>query len=123
MGYYYKSYCGNDYAYSVAVDSTGIYVVGSTILVGNYEWRIEKRNLNDGSLIWATTSNYGTTTSGDDEAMAVAVDSSGIYIAGTDRTTGNRYWRIEKRNKTDGSVIWAATSTYYFGLPLFNSSR
>ena len=34
---------GSDYANSVAVDSTGIYVVGYDYAPGNNEWRIEKR--------------------------------------------------------------------------------
>jgi hypothetical protein len=55
----------SDYARSVAVDSTGIYVVGVDSIPGNQEWRIEKRNLNDGSLIWSITTNP---SSGSDSA-------------------------------------------------------
>jgi hypothetical protein len=73
-------------AYSVAVDSTGIYVVGYDRIPGNWEWRIEKRNLNDGSLIWSVTSNP---SSGDDSAYSVAVDSTGIYVVGYDKIPGD----------------------------------
>ena len=98
---------GNDYANSVAVDSTGIYVVGFDSIPGNSEWRIEKRSLNDGSLIWSITSNP---SSGSDVAYSVAVDSSGIYVVGSDRSPGNDQWRIEKRSLNDGSLIWSVTS-------------
>jgi hypothetical protein len=98
---------GSDSAQSVAVDSTGIYVVGYDYAPGNYQWRIEKRNLNDGSLIWSVTSNP---SSGDDYAYSVAVDSTGIYIVGVDSIPGNYEWRIEKRNLNDGSLIWSVTS-------------
>jgi len=98
---------GEDVAYSVAVDSTGIYVVGYDYAPGNAQWRIEKRNLNDGSLIWSVTSNP---SSGSDIARSVAVDSTGIYVVGYDQIPGNWQWRIEKRNKDNGNLIWVATS-------------
>ncbi len=98
----------NDYAYSVAVDSTGIYVVGRSSAPGNwYLWYIEKRDIYTGALIWATTSDP---SSGDDVAQSVAVDSTGIYVVGYDRIPGNAQWRIEKRNLNDGSLIWSVTS-------------
>ena len=98
---------GNCTAYSVALDSTGIYVVGYDYAPGNAQWRIEKRNLNDGSLIWSVTSNP---SSGSDIARSVAVDSTGIYVVGYDQIPGNWQWRIEKRNKDNGNLIWVATS-------------
>jgi len=87
---------GSDIARSVAVDSTGIYVVGSDRSPGNDQWRIEKRSLNDGSLIWSVTSDP---SSGFDSAYSVAVDSTGIYVVGYDYAPGNNEWRIEKRRK------------------------
>jgi hypothetical protein len=88
----------DDYLQSVAVDSTGIYVVGDDRIPGNYQWRIEKRNLNDGSLIWSVTSILVMYS---DIAYSVAVDSTGIYVVGDDRSPGsaNSQWRIEKRSK------------------------
>jgi preprotein translocase subunit Sss1 len=98
---------GDDYAYSVAVDSTGIYVVGIDYSPGNYQWRIEKRSTSTGALIWSVTSNP---SSGGDYAYSVAVDSTGIYVVGIDYSPGNSQWRIEKRNLNDGSLIWSVTS-------------
>jgi hypothetical protein len=104
-------------AYSVAVDSTGIYVVGYDSSPGNSQWRIEKRSLNDGSLIWSVTSNP---SSGSDSANSVAVDSTGIYVVGYDYAPGNYQWRIEKRNLNDGSLIWSITSNPSSGDDLLN---
>jgi len=97
-----------DEAYGVAVDSSGIYVVGYDSYVGDDEWRIEKRSLTNGDLIWSTTSNPGPDY---DEAYGVAVDGSGIYIVGSARHPGaDDEWRIEKRSLTDGTLIWSRTS-------------
>jgi hypothetical protein len=96
-----------DVPYSVAVDSTGIYVVGYDYISGNYEWRIEKRSTSTGALIWSVTSNP---TSYTDIAQSVAVDSTGIYVVGYANLPGDPQWRIEKRNLNDGSLIWSVTS-------------
>ena len=55
----------------------------------------------DGSLLWTQTNNP---TAKYDEAQGVAVDSSGVYIAGYDNSSGNMEWRIEKRGLTDGEL-------------------
>jgi len=92
---------GNDGAYDVAVDSSGIYVVGTDTSPGpgsgNSQWRIEKRKLTDGSLIWNQTNNPSPIS---DSALGVAVDSSGVYIVGSDNSPGlaDYQWRIEKRD-------------------------
>ena len=46
----------NALAYAVAVDGTGIYVVGYDYppSIPQFEWRIEKRSLGNGSLIWGS---------------------------------------------------------------------
>lgn len=97
-----------DYARGVAIDSSGVYIVGSESLPSyDYQWRVEKRGLSDGNLIWVKT----VTPSGSDDIIAtgVAVDSSGVYVVGTDNSPGNSQWRIEKRNLSDGSPIWTQT--------------
>ena len=93
-GYTSNPSTGTDLAGDVAVDSTGVYIIGWDESPGNYEWRIERRSLTDGSLTWEETSNP---SSGDDYANEISVDVSGIYVVGTDRTPGNDEWRIEKR--------------------------
>jgi hypothetical protein len=97
-------------ANAIAVDSAYMYVVGYDTLPGNREWRIEKRNLIDGSLV----TSFGPTSSGvvsestlttNSEANAIAIDSAFMYVAGYDSTNGNPEWRIEKRNLSDGSLV------------------
>lgn len=99
----------SDSALGVAVDSSGVYIVGSDNSPGlaDYQWRIEKRNLADGSLIWSQTSDPSTSA---DSAYDVAVDATGAYVVGYDNAAGNHEWRIEKRNLTDGSLLWSQTS-------------
>ncbi len=94
---------GNDRAYNVAVDGSGVYVVGYDEVGGDRRWRIEKRNPEDGSLIWYKTANP---SSSNDEAYDVAVDETGVYVVGYDRRGGDRRWRMEKRSLADGSLIW-----------------
>jgi len=95
----------DDEASGVAVDSTGVYIVGyycSTLSASDFIWRIEKRNLTDGSIIWTQTSNPSAEFDG---AYAVAVDSSGLYVIGSDSSPGNDQWRIEKRSLATGALI------------------
>jgi predicted GH43/DUF377 family glycosyl hydrolase len=99
----------DDLADGIAVDTSGVYVVGSDANIGNgttREWRVEKRSLTTGNLIWAQSEHI---SNGTDAAADVAVDASGIYVAGIDQNTvGNEMeWRVEKRNLSTGSVIWA----------------
>ena len=98
---------GNDYANDIAIDSTGIYVVGSDTSPGDHQWRIEKRSLSSGSLLWSQVSNPG---SGTDTVKGVAVDSTGVYVVGPDFSPGNYQWRIEKRSLSTGSLIWSQVS-------------
>jgi hypothetical protein len=90
----------------IAVDDTGVYIVGYDNKKGNERWRIEKRSLSNGRLIWLKTSNP---SSDSDRANSVAVDESGLYIVGYDQKLGIERWIIEKRSLTDGSLIWIKT--------------
>lgn len=109
-----------DLVYAVAVDGTGLYIAGQQIVKGGYEaWRIEKRNLSTGALIWSvmnnpTSSDWGWNA---DRPYAIAVDSTGLYAAGgdagvTDGLTWNMQWRLEKRSLTNGAVLWTQRSNY-----------
>lgn len=95
-----------DMAYGVAIDETGIYVVGWDYTPGDWQWRIEKRNLSNGVLIWQQTSNPSR---GDDWAYRVSADGTGIYVVGRDYALGNAQWRIEKRDLNTGALIWQQT--------------
>jgi len=88
----------------IAIDSQYMYVAGTDRFPGynNGEWRIEKRNLSDGVL----GSGFGTggvvtenPSTGWDDPSAIAIDSTYMYVAGTDNSPGNNEWRIEKRAK------------------------
>jgi hypothetical protein len=74
----------------VGLDSSGMYVVGFQ----NNEalWRVEKRSLTDGSLIWEKAVDL---TGGDDVAHGTTVDPSGAYISGYQNSWA--VWRVEKR--------------------------
>jgi len=90
--------------YDIAVDTTGIYVVGyDREGTGNDRWRVEKRLLTTGAVVWTQT--FDPTV--DARATAVAVDASGVYIAGMESSIGNHRWRLEKRNLTTGALITA----------------
>jgi len=86
-----------DYAEGIAIDSTGVYVVGTQD--NRTSWRAEKRSLIDGSLIWEKVDNSGGVNS---IARGVSASSTGLYVSGIQ---GND-WRVEKRSLIDGSLDW-----------------
>ncbi|TAL61545.1 MAG: hypothetical protein EPN85_04555, partial [Bacteroidetes bacterium] len=98
---------GTDYAYAITADASGIYTAGYGNSSGNYEWRIEKRDLATGALIpgfgtgGVVTSNPSP---GSDDVNAIIADASGIYVAGTEAVNGGQ-WRIEKRDLATGALI------------------
>lgn len=96
-------------AKGIYVDATSAYIVGYDDLGAgtNFEWRIEKRNISDGSLVLATTTDL---SSNNDAAQAVVGDSNYLYVAGYESVvSGNTEWRIQKRNKSDLSLVWSQT--------------
>lgn len=104
----------SDNAYSVAVDLTGIYVVGIYNNNGNNQWKIEKREKVKGDLIWIQTVIPGL---GVNKPLDVAVDSSGLYVTGYSDLGGSNYqWRTEKRSLVDGSLIWVQPRDLSTGL-------
>jgi hypothetical protein len=99
-----------NYAYGIAADSSGIYVVGANDSPGNTQWRIEKRDLTSGALItsFGTSGVVSVNPSGNSEsATGIKIDSSGIYVVGNDFSSGgvDIKWRIEKRNLSTGALI------------------
>lgn len=78
-----------DIPFGIAADCEGIYIAGAQSYDSNPYWRIEKRDFN-GNLVFSTTSSYGI-------AYDIAVNDSGIFIAGY-KGTPNR-WAIEKRSR------------------------
>lgn len=103
----------SDDAIGVAADINGIYVAGYDLSTGDAQWRIEKRKLSDGEIIWSQTSNPSDK---DDYPESIAEDSSGIYIVGHDFSSGESKWRIEKREKNSGDIIWVQTNATSSGI-------
>jgi len=95
---------GSDVANGVAVDGTGVYVVGYDKALGNERWRIEKRSLLGLAPIWVQVSNP---SGGSDMAFEVAVGPTGVYVVGYDRALGNARWRIERRSPVNGALLAA----------------
>jgi len=98
---------GDDMAYGVALDGTGIYVVGFDAVGGDHRWRIEKRALANLAPLWVATSDPSGLT---DRANDVAVGPSGVYVVGYDMVGGNARWRIERRSPINGALLAAAVS-------------
>ena len=93
----------SDHANAVALDHSALYVVGSDIqLRTRSQWRMEKRRLSDGEILWVQTGSEGGS------ATDVAVDETGLYVVGEDRPVpgGFSRWVVEKRALDDGGVIW-----------------
>jgi len=92
----------DDFLWDLALDDSGLYLAGSDLQFGreDEQWRIEKRSLDTGELLWLQTNNLGY---GLDGAEAVATDDTGVYIVGYG-SAGS--WRVEKRRLEDGQSIW-----------------
>ncbi len=105
---------GSDKGHSVAVDSTGIYVVGQAYgrlpgqtNQGNVDAFVRKYNLNGGH-VW--TRQFGS--SNIDIAWDIDVDSTGLYIAGHTAGTlsgqSKKGWddAFVRKYSFTGSAIW-----------------
>ncbi|MHC4500769.1 MAG: SUMF1/EgtB/PvdO family nonheme iron enzyme [Planctomycetota bacterium] len=99
-----------DYPTSITADAGYIYVAGCDRYPGNYQWRIQKRDKSDGSIVWTETDNpSGSDGSSGEIIGAITCDDSYVYVGGWDYSPGHAQWRIQKRNKSDGSVVWTVT--------------
>ncbi|UCC40249.1 MAG: SBBP repeat-containing protein, partial [Candidatus Aminicenantes bacterium] len=102
---------GDDMATAIAVDeSTGeVYVTGKSSGENGYNYATIKYG-SDGTLAWVERHDSGIA---DDEAIAVAVDGSDIYVAGyitkkEDGSAADKDFFIIKYN-TSGDIIWIAS--------------
>ena len=92
-----------DVAQVMVLDGAYIYVAGYDCDTpkGDHQWRIEKRNLSDGSLVESFGEGGSVTVNprdGEaDAVLAMAADSEHLYVAGS-------WWRIEKRTKEPPSA-------------------
>ncbi|MDQ3838632.1 MAG: SBBP repeat-containing protein [Thermoproteota archaeon] len=99
-----------DEAHRVSADSSGVYVVGETqhsVDEGGVDAFIRKYN-SDGDEIW--TRQFGTSLQ--DQAFAVSVDSSGVYVVGTTagefegETNEGGFDNFIRKYNSDGDEIW-----------------
>jgi hypothetical protein len=120
----------DDQILALQVDSAA-----GAIYIGGYEqdstnskqWRIEKITLDTGTLVSAfggsgcATNVAGAicqkfTTNGEDKIFSMELDGSGgyLYVLGIKDEAGtNSEWRVQKRNRSDGSLVsaWASSGT------------
>jgi len=95
---WYKELSVDGWAKTLAVDKTGVYIGGhKRTSPGNVpNWRVEKRSLTTGNLMWEQdiAHSYSSCT------KVFSYDGS-LYAVGTDTST---HGRISKINKTTGAV-------------------
>jgi hypothetical protein len=116
---------GMDIIYSVAIDSSYIYLAGyqatgSGCVTGGSCWRLEKRDITTGALVTAFDSDgivQSDPTSGTDRINSITIDSSYIYLGGYQTgasdggcAIGSSCWRLEKRDITTGALVTAFDS-------------
>ncbi|MDI6788126.1 MAG: Ig-like domain-containing protein [Planctomycetota bacterium] len=98
-----------DGVFGIAIDSQFMYLVGNDFIPGDFEWRIEKRNLSNGALVvgFGTTGVVTTnpTPGGEDAATHLAIDLQYMYVVGYDQAAGSERWRIEKRDLFSGALV------------------
>jgi hypothetical protein len=105
----------DDEAIDIAITSTHMIVVGveDTMAVDS-KWRVEKRNLDDGSLDAAfgpggfITVNPIVNTAGGffERAEGVVIDGTSFFVVGNDESPGmfDYQWRVQKRSVIDGAL-------------------
>jgi hypothetical protein len=96
----------NDIAWAIAVGTQFIYIAGNDEFPGDSQWRVEKRDINTGTLVNSFDGNgvvQSNPSSNFDFVRSIATDSLNVYIAGYN-ATGNRQWRIEKRDILTGNL-------------------
>jgi uncharacterized delta-60 repeat protein len=95
-----------DYAYAVAVDSSGnVVVTGSSHNGNNNDYYTAKYAAADGALLWEK--RYNSPENGEDSANAVAVDSSGnVVVTGYSHNGTNNDFYTAKYAAADGALLW-----------------
>jgi hypothetical protein len=96
---------GTDAPIGIAVDDTGLYVLGRVDFgLGRSErWRLEKRAPDSGTLLWDQEIASDT---GIVRAFALGVDPTGVYVGGWGRANAQAdpHWVLEKRGRIDGEL-------------------
>lgn len=94
-----------DEANAIAIDGTSMYVGGTSAGPSSnpVEWRIEKRSLSDGGLLYSVTEAFASVGCGQEGIFSIAIDSTSMYAVGA--AAGG--WRIEKRSLSDGALAYS----------------
>jgi hypothetical protein len=89
-------------AFALDIDSTYMYVVGDASGSPTYDWRYEKRRLDNGDLYSGYGFNGVISSATESETdWEIAIGSTSMYGVGWRE---NPDWRIEKRNLIDGTL-------------------
>ena len=97
----------NDYAYWLALDSSGnIYVTGQSVEKGSDNDITTIKYSSDGDVLWMQS--YNGPGNGYDAGQAVAVDGDGnAYITGN-HTTATGLECVTLKYSTNGDLLWSA---------------
>jgi hypothetical protein len=98
----------NDFAYRVALDSSGnVYVTGQSVETGSDNDITTIKYSPDGDVLW--TQRYNGPANGYDAGQAIAVDASGnAYVTGN-HTTATGLDCATLKYSTNGELLWAAS--------------
>jgi hypothetical protein len=118
-----------DSAYALAVDSSGLYVLGNDHSFGltHAQSRIEKRNLNTGALVtsFGASGVYRINPSTNDDSFNdIAIDDQYMYLVGGDGVISqlDRRQRIEKRRLDTGALVDSFGTSGVITTNLFSGS-
>jgi hypothetical protein len=108
---------GPSYAWEIVADADYIYIAGAENVSGktDYKWHVEKRHKITGALCdgfaHCADGNFANggifrhdASSGDDEAVSLAVDGSYLYVAGYAMPNGDRESVIAKLDRITGKL-------------------
>ena len=95
---------------AIAYGDGWIYIAGTDEGpgAGDRQFRIEKRSAIDGTLdpafgaAGAVTQDLGA---GDEEFLSIVLDADFLYAGGTDESSGDGQWNLQKRRRSDGSLV------------------
>ncbi|MBP6881162.1 MAG: hypothetical protein KBC35_00880 [Candidatus Pacebacteria bacterium] len=100
---------GADQILAIASSSDAVFVGGYDSVAGAGQWRIEKRDATDGSLITAFDTDgiiqYNANTDMD-QITSMTADADYLYVTGFEDDDSG-VWRIHKYDITDGSLVGA----------------
>jgi hypothetical protein len=105
---------GADRAAAVATDATGIYVAGVMVGASDLDAFVRKYDLS-GDELW--TRQFGSVSFGTDQALAIAADTTGVYVAGTvafslpGQTSADSANAFVRKYDPDGVEIWTRQFT------------